>query len=438
MPDELTTADHAHHPDRPDIPALTGLRFYAAFFVLIAHSSAALLLDHETPYGAIYWATQASGFGMTLFFVLSGFVIHYNYADLVTGAGVKGIGSYLWARFARLYPLFLLMMLIYVLVSSRHIDYWAGHPERLNSTFRALPYFIFSVQSWFYVVIDGNPLLDAIGGASPITWSISTEWFFYFLYLAFVWLVLKLHTPQVALLVILLWCLVWTVIATGLYDRTDRINSWAVARFGPVADVGERPQDSFVRWLLYFSPYLRLGEFVLGALAAQLYTQLRSVRVSMLENSVGAVGFVAAAASAVTVTYVEYSPNVGTTILREMNMNFALAPSAALLIFCAARYRGAIFRPLTCRPVMVLGEASYSIYLVHLVILAVAVRLLVSAGHGILYDVAELLLITIVIFLMSIALYAFYEAPARKLLHGLWDYRRELAPSDAPRQPLTS
>ena len=253
--------------------------------------------------------------------------------DLVTGAGVKGIGSYLWARFARLYPLFLLMMLIYVLVSSRHIDYWTGHPERLSSTFRALPYFIFSVQSWFYVVIDGNPLLDAIGGASPITWSISTEWFFYFLYLAFVWLVLKLRTPPVALLVILLWCLVWTAIATGLYDRTDQINAWAVAHFGPVADVGERPQDSFVRWLLYFSPYLRLGEFVLGALVAQLYAQLRSVRVSTLENSVGAVGFVAAAASAVAVTYVEYSPNVGTTILREMNMNFALAPSAAAAYF---------------------------------------------------------------------------------------------------------
>ena len=47
------------------------------------------------------------------------------------------------------------------------------------------------------------------------------------------------------------------------------------------------------------------------------------------------------------VTYVEYSPNVGTTVLRETNMNFALAPSAALLIFCAARYRGAMFRLLT-------------------------------------------------------------------------------------------
>jgi len=438
MPGELTTADHARHPDRPDIPALTGLRFYAAFFVLIAHGCAALLADHETAYGAIYWIRQGSGFGMTLFFVLSGFVIHYNYANLVTAMGVKGVGAYLWARFARLYPLFLLMILIYVLVSSRHIDYWTGHSERLNSTFRALPYFLFSVQSWFYVVTDGNPLLDAIGGASPITWSISTEWFFYFLYLAFVWLVLKLRTPPVAILVISLWCVVWTAIAAGLYNRTDQINAWAVAHFGPVADVGERPQDSFVRWLLYFSPYLRLGEFVLGVLVAQLYAQLRRVAVRTLEKSVGAAGFAAAAASAFAVTYVEYSPNVGTTILREMNMNFALAPSVALLIFCAARYRGVIFRPLTCRPIMVLGEASYSIYLVHLVILTAAARMLVPAGHGVLYDVVELLLTTVVIVLVSIALYAFYEAPARKLLRGLWDPRQKRERSVAPSLPLMS
>src|SRR5580698_10515452 len=103
------------HPD--DVPGLTGLRFLAAFSVLIAHAFAVLMQGHDARAGVVYWLTQASGFGMTLFFVLSGFVIHYNYADLVTGAGVKGIGSYLWARFARLYPLFMLMMLIYVLVS---------------------------------------------------------------------------------------------------------------------------------------------------------------------------------------------------------------------------------------------------------------------------------------------------------------------------------
>jgi len=438
MPDELTSVDHARPVNRPDIPALTGLRFVAAFSVLIAHGFAAILADHETPYGAIYWVRQASGFGMTLFFVLSGFVIHYNYAHLVSVAGPRGVVSYLWARFARLYPLFLLMMLVYVLVSSRHIDYWNGHPERMNSTLRALPYFLLSMQSWFYVVIDDNPLLDAIGGASPITWSISTEWFFYFFYLALVWFVLRSRTPLVTLFVIVLWCFVWTVIAAALYNRTAPINAWAVAHFGPVADVGQRQQDSFVRWLLYFSPYLRLGEFVLGSLVAHLYVQIRKEKVSTLENSAGTAAFVAAAASVVWITYMEYSPDVGTTILRETNMNFALAPSAALLIFCAARYRGALFRLLTCRPAILFGEASYSMYLVHLVVLTVAARLSAPAGHGILYDLAELLLLIFVILLIATALYAYYEAPARRILRGMWRRQQLPARSAAPSRPLMS
>jgi peptidoglycan/LPS O-acetylase OafA/YrhL len=418
MPDDLATVNRARPSDRPDIPALTGLRFYAAFFVLIAHGCAAILADHETPDGAIYWVRQASGFGMTLFFVLSGFVIHYNYAHLVTAAGIRGVASYLWARFARLYPLFLLMMVVYLLVSSRHLDYWTGHPERLNSTLQALPYFLLSVQSWLYLVIDGNPLLDAIGGASPITWSISTEWFFYFFYLALVWLVLKLRRPLVTFIFLSLWCVLFTAGATALYNRTDPINAWALAHFGPVADAGERPQDSFVRWLLYFSPYLRLGEFVLGSLVAELYVQMRRNKVGALENLAGAAGFVAAVASVVWFTYAEYSPNIGMTVLREMNMNFALAPSAAVIIFCAARYRGAMFGLLTFRPVMILGEASYSIYLVHLVILTAAARLLAPAGHGIWYALVELLLIVLFVFVVSTALYAYYEAPARRLLRG--------------------
>jgi peptidoglycan/LPS O-acetylase OafA/YrhL len=419
MPDELTTVDYAHPRDRSDIPALTGLRFVAAFSVLVAHGFAAILANHETPYGVIYWVRQASGFGMTLFFVLSGFVIHYNYAHLVTAAGARGIGSYLWARFARLYPLFLLMIVFYILVSSRHIDYWSGHPERINGTVQALPYFLLSIQSWFYVIIDGNPLLDAIGGASPITWSISTEWFFYLVYPALAWFVLKSRTPLATLLGILVWCLVWTTIAAGLYNRSPSINAWGVAHFGSVADFAEHQPDSFVRWLLYFSPYLRLGEFVLGSLVAQLFVQSCTQNIGPQENTAGTAAFVIAAASVVGITYMEYSPNVETTVLRELNMNFALAPSAALLIFCAVRYRGAIFWPLTCRPIVALGEASYSIYLVHLVILTAAARLMASAGHGIWYEFAELLVLIIAISVISMALYAYYEAPARRTLRGL-------------------
>src|SRR6202162_4117670 len=186
---------------RAAVPGLTGLRFFAAFSVVIAHGTAVLMHGHERPGSVVYWCTQASGFGMTLFFVLSGFVIHYNYAGMVTEGRLRGIAAFLWARFARLYPLFLLMMLVYVLVSQRHVAYWTGHPEKIDAIFQALPYFLLSIQSWIYKVIDGGALIEAIRGGSPPTWSISTEWFFYFAYPCIAWLILRVRAPAVILLV---------------------------------------------------------------------------------------------------------------------------------------------------------------------------------------------------------------------------------------------
>src|SRR5580658_9776763 len=416
----MTTAESARR--RPDVPALTGLRFLAAFAVLLAHGLAAIVANDAPPQGAVYWLMQASGFGMTLFFVLSGFVIHYNYAGLVSDGGPRGIAAFLWARFARLYPLFLLMMLIYVLVSQRHVAYWTGHPEQIDAIFQALPYFLLSIQSWIYKVIDGGWLIDAIRGGSPPTWSISTEWFFYFAYPFIAWLILRARAPAAILLAVGIWCVLWTWFSTGLYDRSPQIDAWAVGRFGPIAGMQNR-EDSFVRWLLYASPYLRIGEFVLGAITAQLYMALKRRDVTRRENTLGAAIFWAAALSILLVTYLEYSPDVPMTIFRKMNMNFALAPSAALLVFCAARYQSAASRLLTSRPAIALGEASYSIYLVHSIVLISAVKLTGNVVHGAAYNVVKLFVLLAIVVAISLLLYAYYEAPARSWLRRRWGSR---------------
>ena len=366
------------HPDA--VPGLTGLRFLAAFSVLFAHAVAVLLQGHDYPGSVAYWCTQASGFGMTLFFVLSGFVIHYNYAGLVTGGRLRGIAAYLWARFARLYPLYLLTLLGYVLVSRRHFDFWFGDPAPFRDVLHALPYFLFSLQSWFYVPIGDTSLIYAVGGSTSITWSISTEWFFYLTFPLVAWLVLRSHSPRLTVALVLAWCVLWGALTTSLFDRALDLNTWAVERYGSVAEMRQprdefAAQDSYVFWLLSFSPYLRMGEFVLGSLIAQLYIQLRGRSAATLENALGTAAFVAAFVSLFVIGYFEFSPNVGVNVFRKMYMNFALAPSAALLIFCAARYRNVLSRLLTSRPALLLGDASYSIYLTHFLVLMVDFKL---------------------------------------------------------------
>jgi peptidoglycan/LPS O-acetylase OafA/YrhL len=414
---------------RQDLPALTGLRFVAAFSVLIGHGFAWILASHDTPGGVVFWVSQISGFGMTLFFVLSGFVIHYNYGKLVVTKGLRGVAAFLWARFARLYPLFLLMMLVYVALSSRTLALLTGNPERFGSILQAIPYFLLSIHAWVYTLIGENPVIDAIGGGSPITWSISTEWFFYFAYPLLAWLILRARTPRLAAVLALLWCALWIALTVGLYDWSGVIDAWAVRYYGSIAGAQDHFQTSFVRWLLYFSPYVRVGEFLLGTLVAQLYINLERRPVSDRENSIGTTAFFIAVISIAVITYLNYNaiaylstdPNAGanmscTNIVCKMNMNFALAPTAAVLIFCGARYKNTGSRVLALRPVLLLGGASYSIYLVHDVVLGIAVKLTGSEKHTVVYDSLKLVLLLAIVLAISLVLYTYYEAPARKWL----------------------
>jgi peptidoglycan/LPS O-acetylase OafA/YrhL len=421
-------------PPRGEVPGLTGLRFVAAFSVLLAHGLAVLMKDHEVPGGAVQWLKQASGFGMTLFFVLSGFVIHYNYATLVTAGRLRGISKFLWARFARLYPLFLLVLLVSVAFNIRPFHIWAGELlQSFHDTLRALPYFLLLVQSWFYVLIGEGSLIFAIASvplsaSTPLTWSISTEWFFYLVYPGIAWLVLRSRAPGWTVLAILLWGVLWATVASTIFDQSESIDAWAVARYGPIAEFkGDNFNNAFVPWLSYFSPYLRIGEFILGCLVAHLYVQACTRKITSRENLLGTAVFVAAAASVPLILYLRSSPDFAVNIFYKLRMNFAYAPTAALLIFCAARYDNVLSRSLTSRPAIVLGDASYSIYLLHFgLLILVRMGVLVtsrwteSGQHGIVVDLVALVLAMAAIPLISIVVYHCYEAPARRWLRRLW------------------
>jgi peptidoglycan/LPS O-acetylase OafA/YrhL len=73
-------------------------------------------------------------------------------------------------------------------------------------------------------------------------------------------------------------------------------------------------------------------------------------------------------------------------------------------------------RLLTSRPAIALGEASYSIYLVHSIVLISAVKLTGSAAHGVAYNVVKLIVLMAIVVAISLLLYAYYEAPARQWL----------------------
>src|SRR5579864_7801332 len=89
--------------DRPRLPALTSLRFFAALHVFVFHMYAMKIASTAG------WTRQISSIGyvgVSFFFVLSGFILVYTYA------GRQFSAAEFWrARFARTYPAYLFSLL---------------------------------------------------------------------------------------------------------------------------------------------------------------------------------------------------------------------------------------------------------------------------------------------------------------------------------------
>jgi peptidoglycan/LPS O-acetylase OafA/YrhL len=145
-----------------EVRALTGLRGVAAVYVVLFHYFSPLSLTNPAMcfLGHGYLAVD-------LFFVLSGFVMAMNYAGLFS-QGIRGsaVRTFLSRRMARIYPLYLLTLLIATALVL--IGYLNFTPGSLARTFWPN---LLMVQNW------GN--WESI--ETP-AWSISTEWFAYMLF----------------------------------------------------------------------------------------------------------------------------------------------------------------------------------------------------------------------------------------------------------------
>ncbi|CAB3776631.1 hypothetical protein LMG28614_00253 [Paraburkholderia ultramafica] len=89
-------------------PALTSIRFVAAFAVVISHYSENNLLPLPS---AIFNLVDGGRSAVSLFFVLSGFILTFTYRDKLIHGGTR---SFYEARIARIYPMVLFGLLLCV------------------------------------------------------------------------------------------------------------------------------------------------------------------------------------------------------------------------------------------------------------------------------------------------------------------------------------
>lgn len=161
----------------PFVPALTGVRAFAALWVMLLHltevTSVLLPAGVARAFGFIAWP----GFlGVDVFFVLSGFIISYNYEARFVGpvTGARYLG-FLRARLARIYPVHVVLLLaLVVVVRGLGVDTGTIEPERWST--RQLVESLVLVHAW----------LGHTGAWNSVSWSISSEWLAYLLFPAMV------------------------------------------------------------------------------------------------------------------------------------------------------------------------------------------------------------------------------------------------------------
>src|SRR6266702_2798950 len=97
---------------KPELPALIGVLFYAARLVFLSHAPLIPGMDSLAGQHLVF---NAGVVGVSFFFVLSGFILTYNYVDVFRSTlPVAGYKKFLWDRFTKIYPVHLAITLLMI------------------------------------------------------------------------------------------------------------------------------------------------------------------------------------------------------------------------------------------------------------------------------------------------------------------------------------
>lgn len=250
------SGDEAAQPVRAEYPLINLLRFVAAAWVLVFHAQ--FHFGELTALAILSPVIQQGVLAMSLFFILSGFILSFRYSSFPDRESLK---KFYIARISRLYPVYLITgaLTIWTLFGQMG-DYPLAMRGTAGATLWVLiviVLFVTATQAWFPSLF---PVWN-FGGS----WSLSVEAFFYAL---FPHLRTRLGTmSDRALLLIALGIPVLAlVIAAGLQANLTK--------------------DSATSIVFYSVPIYRLPEFILGIAGFILFVQRDKYRTVFLRASV--------------------------------------------------------------------------------------------------------------------------------------------------------
>jgi peptidoglycan/LPS O-acetylase OafA/YrhL len=300
---------------------------------------------------------EDGAFGVSFFFVLSGFILAHVYKREFA----LDYPSFLYKRWARIYPLHALTFIIWCCL------FWGVGGIPLDIRVNTGIANILLLQSLF----SG----DAYNlGYNAVSWTISVEMFFYIFFPL-------LRRPKILICFLIIDLLIALSLSQATVD----------------AILGAFPS------FFWFNPIARVSEFAIGIAAYEIFKKLAFLKPAMLW--LGTIFECLAIGLLVVVT------NERNELPDQFTVSVLSLPFA-LIIILFARQEGILSKFLALSPFILLGEASYALYLIHHMWFRIMQDLLGNTVKG-----WELLLIAISsVILISILVHYTYEKPIRALL----------------------
>jgi peptidoglycan/LPS O-acetylase OafA/YrhL len=355
---------------------LTSVRFFLALLIVCHHSTPFFFPGLNGSYLGRNYLIQlmlSQTFSVSFFFLLSGYVLSMVY--LRGGRGIEK-AKFFAARFARLYPLYFVMIVLETPKVLSEKIYQHGLLDGLQKTAGIVGGHLLMLQGW----------TTRVGAMDAPAWTLSAEVFFYLCF---------------PMLGVLLWKLrgrrLWLT-AVGVYVGGQAL-SCAVLPYVTLKTFNS-------------SPLLHLSTFALGILLARWQT-LRQAREDYTAPRVWHINLVLLLSIAGTVS------SVG-IVARLYGLHGALSPFFMGIIWSLSARPTTLSKLLSTSWLVALGNASYAIYLIHYPLLE-----LLGSLHW--CQLAMFPVFFVVCIGLSLLSFYYFETPVRHWLMAWFDARSSRA-----------
>lgn len=351
--------------ERVFLKPLTGIRAIAAFLVFLYHYNIFVpQKDKLSAWGII----DELHIGVTLFFVLSGFLITYRYYDRHHEIFTK---RFYIKRFARIYPLFFILTsltYIHLLINGQSLDFGLLRAYLLN----------ISLLSGFFNELKFSGI--------PQAWSLTVEELFYLSTpILFFFLKKKLSNAIIICLSLLL--------LGGLFIG---LGNWFTMPYGFF--------DS-MEFMLTYTFFGRCLEFIIGMLLAIFYLKNKVRLLRGKYNYKSYLGLFAIFGSVLLLVFLSLNGGAHQLYYKHLTITFLLPVfGIAPLYLGLITEKTIIASILSSKLFQLLGKASYAFYLIHLGFMASFLANIIPHTLG----------LFIVLNILAILLYLIIEQPLNK------------------------